>query len=397
MPLYDYEAKLVSGTLAKGQMDAMDEESVKASLRSKNEFPVMVRESGKLNIDLSAFQHVRLKDIAIFCRQFSYMLVSGMNVLDTLGILKLQTSNKKLSKAINSVYEDVQKGRLLSAAMEKQSAFPDMLINMVSVGESGGNLDEMMLRMADYYDREFQQRQKVKQALTYPIIVLIFALIVVNFLVIAILPQILGDMMNNTSKLPMPTRVVIAVSRFMRNYWFVILLIILFLIFFIKLKGKGERNINFDKFKIHVPVFGKINMKIAAAKFARTFGMLLSSGMPMINSIEICAKSLQNAFIEKNLIESTDDIKKGYTLSYSLSKKKMFTPMLVQMVKVGEESGSLDDILSKTAEYYDREVETATNQMTTLIEPFIIILLAFMVGFIIVSIVLPILQLYDSV
>ena len=397
MPLYDYEAKLVSGTLAKGQMDAMDEESVKASLRSKNEFPVMVRESGKLNIDLSAFQHVRLKDIAIFCRQFSYMLVSGMNVLDTLGILKLQTSNKKLSKAINSVYEDVQKGKSLSAAMEKQSAFPGMLINMVSVGESGGNLDEMMLRMADYYDREFQQRQKVKQALTYPIIVLIFALIVVNFLVIAILPQILGDMMNNTSKLPMPTQVVIAVSRFMRNYWFVMLLIVLFLIFFIKLKGKGERNINLDKFKLSIPVFGKINMKIAAAKFARTFGMLLSSGMPMINSIEICAKSLQNAFIEKNLIESTDDIKKGYTLSYSLSKKKMFTPMLIQMVKVGEESGSLDDILSKTAEYYDREVETATNQMTTLIEPFIIILLAFMVGFIIVSIVLPILQLYDSV
>lgn len=395
MPLYDYEAKLISGSVIKGQMDAVDEEYVKASLRSKNEFPVMVRESGKFNIDLSEFRHVKFKDIAIFCRQFSYMLVSGMNVLNALGILKLQTSNKKLSKAINGVYEDVQKGRLLSAAMEKQSAFPDMLINMVRVGESGGNLDDMMLRMADYYDREFQQRQKVKQALTYPIIVLIFALVVVNFLIIAILPKILGDMMNNTSKLPAPTQVVIAISRFMRNYWFVMLLIVLFLILFIKFKSKGERNIKFDKFILSVPLFGKINMKISAAKFARTFGMLLSSGMPMINSIEICAKSLQNAFIERNLIESTDDIKKGYTLSYSLSKKKMFTPMLIQMVKVGEESGSLDDILSKTAEYYDKEVETATNQLTTLIEPFIIILLAFMVGFIIVSIILPILQLYD--
>lgn len=396
MPIYDYEAKLITGEVKKGKLEAIDENAAREALRTMNYFPTMLKLEGRSEIDFSGFVKVKMKDIAIFCRQFSYIILAGMNVLKALEILKEETLNKRLKKAINALYEDVQKGKILSASMKRQDVFPEMLVNMIAVGEVSGNLDNIMLKMADYYDKEYEQHQKVKQAMTYPVIICIFAVIVVNLLVIKVLPAFIGGMMDKKEELPVPTRIVMGISNFMQNYWLVILIGIVLAIIVFKITSKGTNSIGKDKLKLQIPIVGKLLVKIATAKFARTFGMLLNSGLPIINSLEISAKILGNKFIEAQIVESTENIKKGVSISNALRERKIFSTMFIQMITIGEESGTLDDVLARTASFYDKEVDTATAQMTTMIEPLIIIVLAAVVGFIILSIIMPMFNMYDA-
>ncbi len=397
MPIFQYEAKLLNGEIKKGKIDAVDENAVRTALRAMNCYPLMIKEEGKGNIDLGKFASVKTKDIAIFCRKFSYILVSGMNIVEALEILKDETENKKLAEAVTMLYDDVQKGRSLSASMKNQSVFPEMLINMVAVGEASGSLDEIMVRMADYYDKEFEQSQKVKQAMTYPAIIAIVAVIVVNLLIVFVLPKLLGTMMDDPEKLPLPTKILLGMSNFMRNYWYIILFVVVALIVVINIRKKNEKSIEVDKFKLKIPVFGKLTLKIAQAKFARTFGMLLNSGLPVIESMTIVSRTLENKYLESILAQSVEDVKKGISISASLKSKEIFSTMLIQMIKIGEESGTLDDVLGKTAAFYDKEADTARAQMTTMIEPIIIMLLAVVVGFIIIAVIIPMFDSYDTV
>ena len=397
MPIFQYEAKLLNGEIKKGKIDAVDENAVRTALRAMNCYPLMIKEEGKGNIDLGKFASVKTKDIAIFCRKFSYILVSGMNIVKALEILKDETENKKLAEAVTMLYDDVQKGRSLSASMKNQSVFPEMLINMVAVGEASGSLDEIMVRMADYYDKEFEQSQKVKQAMTYPAIIAIVAVIVVNLLIVFVLPKLLGTMMDDPEKLPLPTKILLGMSNFMRNYWYIILFVVVALIVVINIRKKNEKSIEVDKFKLKIPVFGKLTLKIAQAKFARTFGMLLNSGLPVIESMTIVSRTLENKYLESILAQSVEDVKKGISISASLKSKEIFSTMLIQMIKIGEESGTLDDVLGKTAAFYDKEADTARAQMTTMIEPIIIMLLAVVVGFIIIAVIIPMFDSYDTV
>lgn len=393
MPIFQYEAKFLNGEVRKGKIDAVDENAVRAALRSMNAYPLSIKEMGKGTIDLGKISPVKIKDIAIFCRKFSYILLSGMNIVKALEILKEETENRKLAEAVTMLYDDVQKGRGLSVSMKNYSVFPEMLVNMVAVGEASGNLDGIMVRMADYYDKEFEQSQKVKQAMTYPAIIAIVAIIVVNLLIIFVLPKLLGSMMEEPDSLPLSTQILLGISNFMRTYWYIILFVVAALIALIKIRKKNEKSIERDRSKLRIPIFGKLSLKVAQAKFARTFGMLLSSGLPVIESMEISSRVLGNKYLEFLLEQCVEDVKRGVSISASLKAKNVFSTMLIQMIKIGEESGTLDDILSKTAVFYDKEAETATAQMTTMIEPLIIIVLAVVVGFIILSIILP---MYDS-
>jgi len=397
MPIFQYEAKLLNGEIKKGKIDAVDENAVRTALRAMNCYPLMIKEEGKGNIDLGKFASVKTKDIAIFCRKFSYILVSGMNIVKALEILKDETENKKLAEAVTMLYDDVQKGRGLSVSMKNYSVFPEMLVNMVAVGEASGSLDEIMVRMADYYDKEFEQSQKVKQAMTYPAIIAIVAVIVVNLLIVFVLPKLLGTMMDDPEKLPLPTKILLGMSNFMRNYWYIILFVVVALIVVINIRKKNEKSIEVDKFKLKIPVFGKLTLKIAQAKFARTFGMLLNSGLPVIESMTIVSRTLENKYLESILAQSVEDVKKGISISASLKSKEIFSTMLIQMIKIGEESGTLDDVLGKTAAFYDKEADTARAQMTTMIEPIIIMLLAVVVGFIIIAVIIPMFDSYDTV
>lgn len=345
------------------------------------------------------FSKISIKDISIFCRQLSYTLNAGISLNRALNIVEQQTENKRLKKATIKIFEDVERGKGLAEAMKKNKEYPDLLVSMVAAGEASGTLDLIMTRMADYYYSEYKQWQKVKQALTYPIIVAIFAFLIVNFLAIKILPMLITNIVSISGKneIPWPTKVSIGFSNLVTHNFILIIICAVALVILFKIARKYSVNIkNIDKLKLKLPVVGKLSYKVVTSRFARTFGMLVSSGIPLIKSMDICGEIVNNKFIENSLEEVKDYVKKGSSIGSVLEEKKLFPPMLTQMIKIGEESGNLEDVLKKVAEFYDGEVETAVAQLTTMIEPLIIVVLAFVVGFIVLAIILPIFQMYND-
>lgn len=399
MPIYEYEAKTLTGTALKGKLDAVNEEAAADILREKGYYPTRLREfKSSNNIELTKLQRVKLKDIAVFCRQFAVVINAGISVLRSLEIVKEQTENKKLKGILEEVFSDVQKGRSLSESMKRHSDFPDMLSDMISVGESSGTLDVIFERMAVYYDKENALNQKIKSAMTYPAAISIFAVSVVVLLVTKVLPTFVTMLTQSGAVLPLPTRILLGLSSFLTNQWYIVILIIIAIFFGYRgysSSSQGRRTL--DLFKMKAPIFGKLYSKILTARFARTFGTLMGSGVPLLNSIQICADVVGNAIIREALDSTTDELKKGLSVGETLTARGIFPVMLTQMIKIGEEAGTLDAILEKTASFYDGEVDTATSQLTALIEPVIIVILAVIVGFIIMSIILPMFSMYDVV
>lgn len=399
MPLFQYEAKNFEGRLIKGKMEATDESAVTATLRKMNTFPVKISTFKQgLNIDLADFKKVSIKDISIFCKQFSVIITAGITILRGLDIVKNQTENVKLMKMLTIVAEDVQKGKTLSAAMAKHKGFPSMLINMVEVGEASGTLDKVMERMAIYYEKEYKLRQKIKQALTYPVIVSIVSILILIFLVTVVIPkfiEILEGFGSNT--LPLPTRMIIGLSNFVRYKWYIVIIMVIIIgISFKAYINSDKGRIQFDKLKLSSPIFGKIYRKIITARFARTFGLLMGTGVPLLKSVSISGNVVGNMVVKTNMELLKSNIKKGTSIGDSLAKTKLFPLMLTQMIKIGEESGTLDDVLKKTSDFYEDEVETSTAQLTSLIEPLIIVVLGGIVLFIILSVLLPMFSMYEA-
>lgn len=399
MPLFQYEAKNLEGKLIKGKMEAADESAVTATLRKMHTFPVKITAFRQgFNIDVADLKKVSIKDISIFCKQFSVIITSGITILRGLDIVKNQTESKKLMKILANVAEDVQRGKTLSTAMAKHKDFPSMLINMVEVGEASGTLDKVMERMALYYEKEYKLRQKIKQALTYPVIVSIVSVLILIFLVTVVIPkfiEILEGMGSTT--LPLPTRMIIGLSNFVRYKWYIVIIIVIIIgISFKAYINSDKGRMQFDKFKLHCPIFGKIYRKIITARFARTFGLLMGTGVPLLKSVSISGNVVGNQVVKSRLELLKSNIKKGTSIGDSLAKTKLFPIMLTQMIKIGEESGTLDDVLTKTSTFYEDEVETATAQLTSLIEPLIIVVLGGMVLFIILSVLLPMFSMYDA-
>jgi type IV pilus assembly protein PilC len=300
---------------------------------------------------------------------------------------------------LEGVFEEVQRGQTLSEAMRNHKELPDMLINMIEVGETSGTLDRIMDRMAGYYDKEYKQRQKVKQALTYPTVVSIFAFLVVIMLVVKVLPTFTGMFAQfPEAKMPTSTKMIMGLSNFVITKWWLLILIVAAVIAAVRMYLKTEKgSYNIDKFKVKAPMFGKMFMKVITSRFARTFGMLMGSGVPLMQCIEICADIVGNKVYSKVLSSMRNELEKGSSVGDILEKENIFPNMLTQMIKIGEESGTLDLILDKTAEFYDSEVETTTAQLTAMLEPVIVIVLAVVVGFIVVSIIQPIFEMYNAV
>ncbi|MDF2673726.1 MAG: pilC [Clostridiales bacterium] len=400
MPLYEYEAKSTAGDVIKGKMESADELVVVDAVRKMGYFPMKVKAyKPGLNIDLSEFKRVTIKDISIFCRQLSVIITSGISILRGLEIVRQQTENPKLKKDLGVVLDDVQRGNSLSTAMAKHKGFPSMLINMIEIGETSGTLDKIMDRMASYFEKEYKLSQKIKQAMTYPIVIAIVAVGVVTFLVTNVIPTFVGMLTSSgVTTLPLPTRIVIGLSDFIRYKWYVIVFfIILFSVLFYIYRKSPTGRFALDKFKLGAPIFGKINKKILTSRFARTFGILMGSGVPLMQSLVICSNIAGNIVI-KNLLDFTSEqVKKGAGIGDTLESQGVFPVMLTQMIKIGEESGTLDEVLTKTSDFYDNEVDTATAQLTSMIEPVIIVVLGIVVGFIILSIILPMFEMYNSV
>lgn len=400
MPLYEYEAKSTTGDVIKGKMESADELVVVDAVRKMGYFPMKVKVyKPGLNIDLSEFKRVTIKDISIFCRQFSVIITAGISILRGLEIVRQQTENPKLKKDLGSVLDDVQRGNSLSIAMSKHKGFPSILINMIEIGETSGTLDKIMDRMASYFEKEYKLKQKIKQAMTYPIVIAIVAVVVVTFLVTNVIPTFVGMLTSSgVTTLPLPTRIVIGLSDFIIFKWYIIIfLIILFGVLFYIFRKSPEGRLALDKFKLSAPILGKINKKILTSRFARTFGILMGSGVPLMQSLVICSNIAGNIVIKNLLDYTSEQVKKGAGIGDTLESKGVFPLMLTQMIKIGEESGTIDEVLTKTSDFYDNEVDTATAQLTTLIEPVIIVVLGIVVSFIILSIIMPMFEMYNSV
>lgn len=398
MPVFVYEAKNVQGVLLKGKMEASDERAVTLMLREKSYYPVKIkiyRES--FNVDIGSFKKISIKDISIFCRQFSVIISAGISIIKAVDIVREQTESPKLKKILSVVNEEIQKGKTFSVALREHKDMPDMLINLVEVGETSGTLDKMMETLSRYYEKEYKQQQKVRQATTYPKAIVIFALSIVSGLVTFVVPTFAETITSSGGSIPLPTQIVMGIADFFKSYGLALIIILAFIFLIIKISGgKNRGTLKNDKYIMKLPVYGKIYSQIITARFARTFGILMASGVPIIQSLEICTQVLNSKTIGDTMISLTEEVKKGAGIGGTLEDRKIFPPMLTQMIKIGEESGNLDEVLGKTADFYDDEVEVATAQMTSLIEPAIIIVLAVVVGFIVLSIALPMFSMYDA-
>lgn len=400
MPVFLYEGKSLDGSTVKGMIDLETQDDVKEMLRSKGIFPISVRENNKgATLEFNIKKGIPFDHLAILCRQFYFTLSAGIPMMRTIAMIKDQIEHKKLKKILENVYDEVQKGSSLSEVLHKHKDIPFMLTAMVEVGEATGNIDQVMEEMADYYDKQHRQKKKIDAALTYPKFLLVFAICIVMGLVSFVVPTFVDSILSAGQELPMPTRIVIAISDFINSNLLLLVLLVLALFVIKKLFIDTNYTIQYqiDKFLVTDKYLGKITQQIFTARFARTFAMLVKGGMNIIESLSIAGNAVDNKFIKKSIDEATDSISAGAGIGDTLEIKKIFPSMLTQMIKVGEDTGSLDNILRKTSEYYEIEAEFALQKLTALIEPIMIVFLAFIVGFVVISIAMPMFQVMGAV
>jgi type IV pilus assembly protein PilC len=394
MPVYRYRAKKTDGRYITGVLDANSETEVVRMLKQKNQYTVSIKqyEGNSSGIWIKrTFGKVKQKDLAVFCRQFSTVINAGVPILTSLDILRKQTENARMRQTVGELYEEVQKGNSLSSVMAVHGeVFPELLVNMIEAGEISGTLDCVMERMADHYEKEYRIGQKVKNSLVYPSLIAVVALFVIIMLVAVVLPTFISIFEDMGATLPLSTRLLIFFSSVITECWPMLLALTVVLCIVFKLYSKTENGRELmDTFKIKAPIVGRVNKKVITARFARTLGALTSSGISLLEGIEVAKKVVGNAVLRKDLIQVEEDVKRGRGLAEPLRNVKILHPMLIQMVKIGEDTGTLDYILVKTADIFDDEVESAVTRMTTLLEPAIIVVMAVVVGFIVVSIVIP--------
>jgi type IV pilus assembly protein PilC len=297
------------------------------------------------------------------------------------------------------VYDKVQQGLTLSEAMRRHiDVFPELLVNMVVAGEASGNLDIILNRMAVHYEKETKISNKVKGAMVYPIVLAIVTLIVVIFLLVFVLPTFTGIFSNSGTALPAPTRILLAISTFLINYWYAAIgLVIAFITLFIIAIKIPKVRYALDSLKFKIPIVKGINQKVVTARLSRTLSTLLSSGMPLLQVLDIVSRIVNNKVVEEGLDKAKEDVKRGLLLSVPIKKMDLFPPMFISMLTIGEESGSIDEILDKTANYYDDEAETAMEGMTRLVEPLMLVFIAVVVGSIVAAIILPMFDMMNSI
>lgn len=399
MSLYSYSAKNLSGEVLSGVYEADSIVELKKEMYSKGYFVTKANETGK-NVSLKGiFNKVKMKDFVIFCRQFSIILNAGMTVVEAVAILIQQTQSKKLKQALSEVHEQLLKGSLLSNALgSHKDVFPEFFMNMVKVGEATGSLDMVLNRLAEYYEKESKIKKKVKSACMYPMIVVIIAIGVIALLMLKVLPTFADMLSSMGGQLPLITVMLINISKFMTHNIMIILLanmiLISALVFYVKTEtGRYQ----FDLLKLRLPIIRTLSVKMVTSKFARSMGLLLQSGIPIVNAMDIISNLIGNRVVEDKFKDCSDDIKGGKQISISLNKMGVFPPMLIKMVSVGENTGELDEMLSRTAVFFDEEVEESIGQLTTMIEPIMIIFLAVIVGTIILAVMLPMVNIMQSI
>ncbi|EJT6665026.1 type II secretion system F family protein [Clostridium perfringens] len=400
MANFKYKAINSEGQRIEGSQSADSESQVREMLLSNQYYPLSIeKENSKSKSSFSFNRKVKLKDIAVFCRQFYVMLDSGLSIGKALNILIEQGEKPKIREALIGVNGDLKRGETLANSMRKRKdVFPNLLTSMIDAGERSGNLDIILKRMAEYYEKETKIRGKIKSAMIYPIVLGVVAIIAITFILTFVMPTFVQMFEENNVDLPTSTKMVLGTSKMLGKYGIIIFLILVTAIILLgKYLKSEEGQYKLSIINLKIPVIKKLTQKIIVSRFTRTMGIVSSSGMSLVTSLEIVASVVGNKIAEKELLKVKEKVLKGEGLGDSIMKIKIFPPMLASMVKVGEEAGSLDSILDKTADFYDDELEREIQTATALIEPAMIVLMGVIIGFLLISILTPMFKMYNSI
>lgn len=398
MARFKYVAKDKNGKTLKGIVEALAKEGAVLSLREKDLTIISLQEEKGRAFFAGLFspkrQKVKIDDLVIFSRQLATMVDAGIPLVNALDILAEQIEKPSFKYVVSKVHDDVETGSSLSDALAKYPmVFSNLFVNMVRAGESSGMLDEILDRVASYLEKTSSLQKKVKSALVYPTAVTVMALGITVFLLVRVIPVFKDIYSGFGAQLPVPTQIIVNISDFLRKYFYIAIGLIVMVVFLLNRYVKTSRGrVRFDRLKLNIPIFGVLLRKVAVGKFTRTLSTLVKSGVPILNSLEIVSKTADNRIVEAAVDNVRTNVREGEPIAEPLSKSGIFPSMVVRMISVGEQTGELEKMLIKIADFYDEQVDTAVSGLTSLIEPLIIAFLGIVIGGIVVCMFLPILQ-----
>lgn len=400
MATYAYKAKTIDGKVIKGKLDSSNKKEAVSELSQMNLIVYEVEPLNDiLNKDIVIGRQLKQKDFVIFLRQFATLMEAGILLVDSVELLAEQSESKALQEALEAIAVDLKEGITLSEAMKNYpKLFPELLIQMIKSGEVSGQLEEVLERMATYFEKQYRIKQKVSTALTYPIVVGSFAVIITVFLLLFIVP-IFGDLFASFgSELPLITQVVLSLSQFIQQFWWLFAVMLIgSVLLFLQLKKREDIAYYLDKLSLKIPLIGTFIQKAVLARMTQTLSSLINSSVPILQAVEVTSQVVGNRVVKEVLLDSRSSLERGESLAKPMAEHWVFPPLIIQMIRVGEQSGALDDMLKKVADIYDQEVNEASDKLQSLIEPVLIIFLAFIVGIIVLSIVVPMFSLFETI
>lgn len=398
MAVFNYKVVDKDGKNKKGTIEAPNRDGAEKKLKQEGYSIMSLTEQNSPLASIGFKKKVKSRDLGVFCKQFSAVIRAGVTIISALELMGDQIENKTLRKAIADARTYVEKGGTLADAFKiNPDVFPPIMINMVAAGEMSGNLEVCLDRLVEHFEKDNALSSKIKGAMTYPIVVLIVMVIVIIVVLVAVIPNFSSMFEEMGTELPLATRAMMAAADFVMYKWWLLIIIVAAIVFGVKFFKKtpvGEQF--FANIGLKAPIFGNLNIKTACSRFARTMSTLMASGISMIDSVEQVAKMMDNKIIRDGLLDAKVQVSKGVPLSKPLKDMEMLPPMLSAMTKIGEETGDIEEMLSKVADYYDEEVEAATNALTSAMEPLIMVLLAGVVGMIVAAVYGPIMSMYDA-
>ena len=400
MPGFSYVAVDKRGKEKRGSLEAETRERALEQLKAEDLIPVSVREQGALNkeIDFSIGKKVKPRDLSVFCRQFVSITQAGVPMKEALQMLSEQTENKWLKRAISEVLLNVEKGNTLADSMRSQpDIFPPMLVNMVEAGEQSGSLEMAFSRMAVHFEKEAKLKATIKKATIYPIILVIAAIGVIAVMLLFVIPIFIDMFADLDIEMPALTMFVMNSSKWMTSHWYVVLAIIVGVVAAYKLIYRTTQGrLTIDRIKMKMPLFGKLTVKTACSQFARTMSTLLMSGISTIDALETTSKIVNNIHYTNAMLKAREEVMKGIPLSEPLEASGIFPPMVYHMTGIGEETGNVEEMLEKMADYYDEEVEMTTQSVLAAMEPIIILFMALIIGTLVIAVIWPIASMYNG-
>lgn len=401
MENFGYVAVNKAGKEIKGSIEAESEAKALAEIKNRGMMVVSLSKQSMLtkdiNVDIGGAPKPR--DLSVFCRQFVSMTRAGVTIIDALRMLGEQTENKKLQKATTAVRVDVEKGEPLAEAFAKHpKVFPNLLVSMTQAGEASGSLDVAMERMAAHFEKAAKTKALIKKAMIYPVVLVIVMIAVIIVMLIVVIPSYTGMFTELGTELPAVTKMMVAASDFLKAYWYLVAAVVIVVIVALKMYAKTNSGKHvFGKLALLMPALKNLKQKEASSMMARTLSTLMAAGVPLTEAVAIVSNTMQNIWYKEALLDVRDQITLGVPLSQPLETCGLFPPMVYHMTRIGEESGNTEEMLTKLADYYDEEVEMAVQSLMAVMEPMIIVVMAVMVGFMVFSVLSPMMDLYDSI